>query len=275
MKYLFGFNKKKTSSTIERFALRRIADDQEAKLDDLSSEGKQLQKKKTIPSWVAYVALLMMPFGVLFAVTFLFAKDGFQHALQDRGWMFYLGIGLFVVGLSLYIVCRIKNRKFDSDSDVEAYVRKAESTVEELRFELGIPDTSIEMDVIFAAVKEDKNGEEKIDRMPFIQYVNQELDVFVEKGYLCFADNTLVAGVPLDAVGEINEIDKRMPLPQWNKSEDYKSDKYKQYKIDRNQSGLIWIKQYYSVNLTIDGEQYYFYLPNYEIGSFKELIGKQ
>ena len=101
--------------------------------------------------------------------------------------------------------------------------------------------------------------------------------IFIENECLCFANNSFVAGVPLNSVREISEINKIMPLPQWNKSESFKFDKYKQYNIYTNQSGqpgLIWIKQYYSINLLINGEEYYFYLPNYEIGSFKELIGK-
>ena len=274
MKYLFGFNKKKNSNTIVKFTLRRTSEDKETEFDNLSAEGKQLQRKKTIPSWVAYVALILMPLGVLFVVGMLFAKDGFQHALQDRGWMFFMGIGLFIIGLSLYLIFRIKNKKADADSDVQAYVQKVEKTLKESRFELDIPETSIKMDVIFAIVKENKNGEEKIDQMSLIQYINQEMYIFVENECLCFADNSFVAGVPLNSVGEISEINKRMPLPKWNKSENFRSDKYKQYKIYTNQSGLIWIKQYYSINLLINGEEYYFYLPNYEIGSFKKLIGK-
>lgn len=274
MKYLFGFNKKKNSNTIVKFTLRRTSEDKETEFDNLSAEGKQLQRKKTIPSWVAYVALILMPLGVLFVVGMLFAKDGFQHALQDRGWMFFMGIGLFIIGLSLYLIFRIKNKKADADSDVQAYVQKVEKTLKESRFELDIPETSIKMDVIFAIVKENKNGEEKIDQMSLIQYINQEMYIFIENECLCFADNSFVAGVPLNSVGEISEINKRMPLPKWNKSENFRSDKYKQYKIYTNQSGLIWIKQYYSINLLINGEEYYFYLPNYEIGSFKKLIGK-
>lgn len=275
MKYLFGVNKKKNSNNIERFTLRRVSGGKETEIDNLSAEGKQLEKEKTIPSWVASIAMFLMPLGGLCIVGLLLAKDGFQHALQDRGWMFFMGIGLFVIGLVLYLVYKIKNKNVETDSDVQTYVQKVENTIKESRFELDIPETSIKMDVIFAAVKENKNGEEKIDHMVLAEYINLEINVFIENDYLCFADNLFVAGVPLDSIGEISEINKRMQLPQWNKSESFKSDKYKQYEIYNNQYGFIWIKKYYNIPLLINGEEYYFYLPNYEISTFKELIAQK
>ena len=273
MKNLFGLFKKTSDNNFDKFVLRKLSDDNSAKIDNLSNEGEQLKKEKVPPQWLSYVSIFAILIGLLFAVSILLAKDGFVTALQTRGYFFYIGIGLFVVGLVTQIVVRIKTKKSNSDPEVEEYVSKVEKTVKECEFELEIPETAVAIDVLFTIMKKNGKGEEKLSQMALIQYLNQELKVFAENDLLCFADNVMVIGLPINSFKGIKKINKKIPLPQWNKSEPFNGPTYKPFKLYTNQTGFIWMKPYYEIDFEVDGEQYYFLLPSYEKDSFLKALG--
>lgn len=277
MKNLFGIFKKSNGNNFEKFVIRKLSDDNSKIIDNLSNEGKQLTKEKVPPQWLSYVSIFAIMIGLLFAVSILLAKDGFVSALQTRGYFFYIGIGLFLVGLIVQIIVRVKTKKSNSDPEVEEYVLKVKKAVKECEFELEVPETAASIDILFTVLKKNKKGEEKLSQTVLVQYINQELKVFVEKDSICFADNTMVVGIPLDSVKGIKMIKKRIPLPQWNKSEPFNGPTYKQYKLYTNRRGFvfIWCKPYYEIDLDIDNESYYFLIPCYEKDSFLKVIGKE
>ena len=275
MKNLFGLFKKTSDNNFDQFVLRKLLDDNSTKIDNLSKEGEQLKKEKVPPQWLSYVSIFAILFGLLFAVSILLAKDGFVNALQTRGYFFYIGVGLFVAGVVTQIIVRIKTKKSNSDPEVEKFVSMVEKTVKECEFELDIPETAVAIDVLFTIMKKNSKGEEKLSQMALIQYLNQELKVFVEKDLLCFADITMVVGIPLDSVKGIKMIKKRIPLPKWNKSEPFNGPTYKPYKLYTNQTGFIWCKPYYEIDLDIDNESYYFLIPCYEKDPFLKVVGKE
>ena len=273
MKNLFGLFKKTSDNNFDQFVLRKLSDDNSAKIDNLSNEGEQLKKEKVPPQWLSYVSIFAILIGLLFAVSILLAKDGFVNALQTRGYFFYIGVGLFVVGVVTQIIVRIKTKKSNSDPEVEEYVSRVEKTVKECEFELDIPETAVAIDVLFTIMKKNSKCEEKLSQMALIQYLNQELKVFVENDLFCFADNVMVIGVPINSFKGIKIINKKIPLPQWNKSEPFNGPSYKPFKLYTNQAGFIWMKPYYEIDFEVDGEQYYFLLPSYEKDSFLKALG--
>ena len=273
MKNLFGLFKKTSDNNFDQFVLRKLSDDNSTKIDNLSNEGEQLKKEKVPPQWLSYVSIFAILIGLLFAVSILLAKDGFVNALQTRGYFFYIGVGLFVAGVVTQIIVRIKTKKSNSDPEVEEYVSRVEKTVKECEFELDIPETAVAIDVLFTIMKKNARGEEKLSQMALIQFLNQELKVFVENDLFCFADNVMVIGIPINSFKGIKIINKKIPLPQWNKSEPFNGPSYKPFKLYTNQTGFIWMKPYYEIDFEVDGEQYYFLLPSYEKDSFLKALG--
>ncbi len=273
MKNLFGIFKKSNDNNFEKFVIRKLSDDNSEIIDNLSNEGEQLTKEKVPPQWLSYVSIFAILIGLLFAVSILLAKDGFVNALQTRGYFFYIGVGLFVAGVVTQIIVRIKTKKSNSDPEVEEYVSRVEKTVKECEFELDIPETAVAIDVLFTIMKKNAKGEEKLSQMALIQFLNQELKVFVENDLFCFADNVMVIGVPINSFKGIKIINKKIPLPQWNKSEPFNGPSYKTFKLYTNQTGFIWMKPYYEIDFEVDGEQYYFLLPSYEKDSFLKALG--
>lgn len=268
MKNLFGMYKQEKMNNFNKFIVKRISAEKEKALEALQKENDSLRRAKNPPQWIVAFSFLLFMFGLIFVIAMLFAKDGFTNALQTRGYFFYLGIGFAVVGAGLYIFYCMKIKKSNADPQMIEFVEKANNFLNECSLELEIPETAEEMDIIFSLVKLNKKGKEKLRQSSLLQYVNLPLKVFADQHHLYFADSIMVIAIPLSSITAIEKINKRMPLPQWNKEASFKSEKYKKFKIYTNQNGLIWTKPYYSIKANIDNEPYFFLLPCYEIENF-------
>lgn len=275
MKYFFGVSKKTNLRSSDKFIVRTTSDETNREYDNIISEGKVLKSKKIVPSWLIHFAIIALLFGSMLIFGMLQAKDGFINALNSRGWLFYLGIVFVIAGASILIIAYVKNKKARNDVDILNYASKTESFINKACLELNIPLDSPKIDVVFALVKENKKRIESIDKWSLLQYMNTEMFIFIEENFLCFGDHTVVIKIPLSSIKNIEEVTKKLALPKWNKNEDIHSEKYKQYKIKLNSNmNLLYVKPYYKVVLDIDGESYYFFVPNYDIEIFKEVLNR-
>ena len=274
MKYLFGINKREGIDTIKSFALRNISDGRKTKLDGLLIKNKQLKRKKTVPYFVAHIGICLTPIGVVGVLAMLCAEDGFQYALERIPWAFYFIMVSLVIGPILLSFYFIRNAKAKKDPEILNCSAAIGDAISDSCTELDIPENCQKMDVFYAAVKENKKGKEIIKKFSFNSCVNKEMYVFVENDYLCFANNYFVAGIPLESIVEIKEIHRPISLRKWNKKEEISSGKYLKYLIYAPRQGVRSAKRYYVVNILFGSKNYYFYLPNYEIDSFKKLIGQ-
>lgn len=273
MKNLFGIFRKTNDSNFKKFVIKELSKETTEKIDNLSNEKQKLKKKKTPPNWLAYIYFPAGAFGLILVSAMLVAKDGFLAALENRGFIFYIGIALIVFAIATFIYCHITSKKLAKDPEVEAYNESVIKITKECDTELEIPDTAVSFDVLMTLLKINKKGKEVLDQMSLLQYINQNVYIFVQDEMLCFADNIMVIGIPVNGIKAIKKIKKRMVLPQWNKEETIKSPTYKEYKMTMNDAGLVWMKHYYEISCDINGEEYYFLIPCYEKDAFLKTIG--
>lgn len=273
MKNLFGFTKDGINN-FEKFVIRKIEQDKSDELDELVEQGDTLKKEKLAPLWMTIVMYIAGGIGFLCTVlTFLNKNGGFTASMKNAPYIFYTGIGLLVLALALFLYSSYKNKKAYKDDEVNDYLKVVDEKVHECLTELDVPQFYKKIDVLFSIEKQNKKDEKvnaKIAGM--YNYVNQETNVFAENNKLCFADNTMVVSIPFDSIVRIEEIKKNTFLPQWNKSEPLK--KYKEYKVKANQYGII-AKTLYKFYLNVDGEEYYFIVPNYDFEEMINIIGKE
>lgn len=273
VKNLFASFTDSSEPNITKFTLRKLSKESELKLDNLSKEVNELEKEKIPPAWLSILSILSLFAGLIMVSAFLYrGKNDFENAYKTIGYLLYIGLILFVVGLGFLIYNKVKIKKSDSDPEVKEIVCKTDNAVKECRFELNIPETSNCMDVFFLAMKKNKNGEEVAGIFSYASYVNIELRAFLENDMFCLGANDAVVGVPLSSIKQIVKVKKRVPLVNWNKNEKLNSPKYKQFKMYFN-SGYIWTRYYYEVDLDIENEEYCFFIPCFEKDNFINTIG--
>ena len=272
MKNLFAAFKNTTENNFSKFFIRELSNENETRLNDLSEEGNELKKEKLPPNWLVILAKVFIYIGLpLCLAFFVVAIRDFSGAFQNIGVLLYVGLGLLVIGFGFLAFRNSKIKKSNSDPEVKQYVTETVKTVKECLFELDIPETAPLMDVFFVVMKKNKKGEEITKKFSLITFVNMEFRLFVENDLFCFGANDAVIGLPLSSIKRIIKIKKRIPILNWNKKEQYNSDKFKQYKMYEN-SGIMWSRYYYKVDLDIKGEEYYFFIPCYEKDVFLKTL---
>ena len=104
-------------------------------------------------------------------------------------------------------------------------------------------------------------------------YVNLEVKVYVKDGQLCLADTESVYAFPLDELTGIRTVKQRIAVPSWNKDEKPTAGIYKPYKLAVANTGYIYFKPYYILELNHYGTPCGIYFPSYELPTVERLTG--
>ncbi len=270
MKNLFGINNK--GNNFSKFIVRSASITSNEKMDELANKGTMIQKKELGPGWLNIVSTICVGIGLMFILGIFGAKDGFKEALKTRGYLFYIGIALFALGLTHIIYKKVKSKKSKTNESVKNILKEKESIKRDVLDELGVPADAVIIDILITRVKENKDGKEVVKSMGLFTHLNSEVYFFVENDKACFADYSAVIQIPLESFKSADKIDKRIIIPTWHKEVSYNNEKYKEYKIKRNGYDMFYVKPYYSIKLLINNEDYEMLIPNYDLKEFLKVV---
>ena len=270
MKNLFGINNK--GNNFSKFIVRSASTTSNEKMDELANKGTMIQKKELGPGWLNIVSTICVGIGLMFILGIFGAKDGFKEALKTRGYLFYIGIALFVLGLTHIIYKKVKSKKGEKSESVKNFLNEQELLKKDILNELRIPEDATVIDILLTKVKENKDGKEIAKTMGVFTHINSEVYLFLECNKVYFADYSAVIEIPLESFKSIDKINKSIVIPEWHKKVAFNNEKYKEYKVKQNSYGMVFVKQYYSIKLLIDSEDYEILIPNYDLKEFLKVV---
>lgn len=270
MKNLFGINNK--GNNFSKFIVRSASTTSNEKMDELANKGTMIQKKELGPGWLNIVSTICVGIGLMFILGIFGAKDGFKEALKTRGYLFYIGIALFVLGLTHIIYKKVKSKKGEKSESVKNFLNEQELLKKDILNELRIPEDATVIDILLTKVKENKDGKEIAKTMGLFTHINSEVYLFLECNKVYFADYSAVIEIPLESFKSIDKINKSIVIPEWHKKVAFNNEKYKEYKVKQNSYGMVFVKPYYSIKLLIDSEDYEILIPNYDLKEFLKVV---
>ncbi len=270
MKNLFGINNK--GNNFSKFIVRSASTTSNEKMDELANKGTMIQKKELGPGWLNIVSTICVGIGLIFILGIFGVKDGFKEALKTRGYLFYIGIALFVLGLTHIIYKKVKSKKGEKSESIKNFLDEQELLKKDILNELRIPKDAIVIDILLTKVKENKDGKEIAKTMGLFTHINSEVYLFLECNKVYFADYSAVIEIPLESFKSIDKINKSIVIPEWHKKVAFNNEKYKEYKVKQNSYGMVFVKQYYSIKLLIDSEDYEILIPNYDLKEFLKVV---
>ncbi len=268
MKNLFGV-KKDGTAPYTRFEIRSLSEESQSKLDD-SKEVVATSFKKALPTWISILASVITFIGACILEGILDSDATITESYNHAPYLFYICGACLLAGLGLFAYIGIRKYKLKQDPLLNSQLDVINELTDQAILELKVPDTSVFVDVIFPMVKENDHGVEK--EIWSNSYQNVPLHVFEENGKICFADCYSVFAIPRECFKSITMKKKRKSISNWNKEEGVKSEKYKPYKLRKNDQGGYIIKSLYKVLLEIDGEQFEIFIPNYDIELFRTIV---
>lgn len=273
MKQLFSLNVNTNQINGEEFILRKTDTELTRKSDETSDTLHAYQKKSGVPLWYSIIKYIFLIAAVACLPAFLrrCLDNGFDDAYNGAAWALYAGAAGLLIGLVMFLIEGVRFKKVAQSPEVNEFLSGMGELNNRIKENLHIPENCADIDVFCRPVKL-KNGKEKRGNH-FFSYFNVSLWVFKEGENLCFADISGVYGIPLSSITEIVLNKKSAMVPQWNKDEPIKNEKYKKY-VKVNNYGMYFIKPHYSVRFTRHGEEWEVLVPAYDIDAISELTGK-
>lgn len=258
----------------EEFLVDKVSAAQEAALDNCSEDIDDLETEASLPKGL----------GIIKYICSLAALIGFCAMIRNIGKLSFsqmfsnspaIVIGTIVCALiwgALWLYERKKSNEVVKDDNTELVMRRADAVVEASFDMLGVPDTAVDTDILMMKYKL-KNGEIKPKEQGFFTFINAELKVFADDENIYISDAVLKYAFPKECITGIRTINKKAQVAGWNKETAYNKGDFKQYKITENQYGTIFIKPYYALQMSRNGEDYELYFPVYELKTFEQLTG--
>lgn len=273
MNSLFSVNVKTNEVIGEEFIIRKTDPELAKKQTEATAKLSEYQKMSGMPLWYSIIMYIFLLAAIAFIPAFMEGcfDVGFQAAYQRTSWALYTGVGGLIVGAAMYVIQRIRSKKVLQSPEVDDFVSGMGELTNKIKASLQVPTDCADVDVLCRPYKL-KNGKQKTGNH-FFKYFNLSFWVFKENENLCFASAEGVYGIPLSSITEIALIKKSVSVPQWNKDEPIKSERYKAT-VKANNYGMYFIKRHYSVRFNRHGEEWEILIPAYDVDIISGLTGR-
>lgn len=274
MRNVFGINNsKQTKNKIvfdgEIFISDRISTALQAELDDVSNEAQNQHKMLSLPLFFIIIKYILFIAGMCILGGFFKADVSIKDAFNNAPYMFYICIASLAIAGILQLIEISKKKKHLKSDSYEDYVQKSESVKKRAMTALGIDQNALSSDILFYSYKE-KHG--KFVKDSAADFLPVEMFIYADDKNMYIADCTCVFSFSRNEITEIKKVSEKAKMLMWNKSEGIRSKKYKKYKMTQDQSGIVTIKNYYSICLNSRYGEFEILIPPYEIKSVAGLI---
>ncbi len=237
-------------------------------------------QKASMPLPIRILHIISALGSIIFLRVFLkVAFDGFEaikNAFNNAPYIFFIGICCAIFYSVILFFSLKKKKKVLSGEDVNNANNDFEKRSEAIFSRLNIPASALRMDVMEFTYKL-KNDEIQFKANGFspTPISMLELRVFVEDENLFLTSLEAKWLIPLTEIGEFVKIEKRIGFNGWNKDVPFNKGEYKQYRLGKDNYGIMYMKPYYIVKINHNSEEFGLYLPCYEIENFKKIINRQ
>lgn len=273
MKNLFSVNVKTNEVTGEEFIIRKTDSELSKKETEATAKLFEYKKMSGMPLWYSIIMYVFLFALIICLPAFIkgWIENGFEVTYQRGSWVLYIGIAGLIISPTMYLIQRIRCKKVIQSPEVDDFVSGMGELINNIKASLRVPTDCADIDVLCRPYKL-KNGKEKQGNH-FFKYFNLSFWVFKENDNLCFASTEGVYGIPLSSITDVVLVKKTVSVPQWNKDEPIKAEKYKK-SVKVNNYGMYFIKKHYSVRFTRHGEEWEFLIPAYDVDIITELTGR-
>ena len=271
MTNFFGINitDNKANANIdgEMFAAKSINAEQNIELEQALAMEEDLKKKSNLPLSIEIIKVICFIVWIT-VLTGLISARSFVEGYRNAPVLCWIGLMCFIVWLPLFCIKKVRGKRIEKAA-VEQHIEKVDTLWHNAKQSFGIPQDADCIDV-FAEYYIIKSGKPKHKVGGMVDFINFQMYAFARGGNLCLANMERLWEIPLSSFRSITLSKKITSLPYWNKSEPINSEKYKPYKIKRNQLGQYFAK-YYRVEIVDLKGEFYLLIPEYDGEIFMRL----
>ena len=271
MKNVFKMNATTSETEWDKFTVKKLSSDLKSSMDRSDETNQQIQRAAFGPIWLnlAYGLIGMVGLAMIAGFVDALTDVDFATAYNNAAWVLYVGVACLLVSVALLIYKTYRNRTTMNSPAVRDALAERERLNARCFEELGVPQTADEIDVFCETFIERKGKPRKVG---MYQYVNISYKIFRDGENLYLADTDGVYAFPISNFFEIMTVRKNALFWGWNKDEPNNKPPYKQYKVRRNNYGVLFVKPHYYVKLFAFNEEYTIVIPSYELETLQKYI---
>lgn len=271
MTNFFGYNitdnKENTRIDGEIFTTNTITAEQNIEMKQVLETEENLRKKHDLPLSLDIIKSICLLVWITVLAGLISARS-FAEGYRNAPVLSWIGLMCFIVWLPLFCIGKARKNRTEKVT-VEQHIEKIDDLLNKAKQSFGVPQDADRIDV-FAEYYVIKNGKPKHKIYGMADFINLQMFAFVRGGNLCLANMEWLGEIPLSSFRSITLSKKITRLLWWNKSEPINSEKYKPYKIRRNQLGQYFVR-YYRVEIVDLKGEFYLLIPEYDGEIFMRL----
>lgn len=265
-------NKNNTIVNGSEFISRTVSQQKFEEYDNNIENLEQTIARSELPLWVQIIKTLCGCFSIIVLSSCIGA--GFERAMKNAPGLIASGAFCGVLWVVLHFISKKKAKSVLKEEQADCQLETIKQDASSLYDELGIPNDAVEIDVLTFKYKL-KNGEirPRTHGLQTTPYLNAIVKIYATSEELHVADVEKVYSFKKTEIKSIIRVNKRISVSVWNKEEDPRKGKFKQYKMTFNNFGDIFFKPYYILEIEKDNQTFGIYFPCYELGTIEKLTG--
>lgn len=245
--------------------------------DDKQEKLKQSIKKSKLPIWLEIILILCgyASLIILFSCITQGLKVGFATIWENASILIVIAGLLGIVSVSIHILSKNRQKKILEEEKVDQQIEEIDEYFLSLHDELNVPFDAVEIDLLSFRYKL-KNEEicpRTISALQTTPYLNVIVATYATSDELHIVDLENVYSFKKSNIKSIITVNKQISIPTWNKEEGLRSEKFKPYKLTRNNVGDIFFKPFYILKIEKDGQSFGICFPPYELNEIERLTG--
>ncbi|MCR5809119.1 MAG: hypothetical protein K6G56_06105 [Clostridiales bacterium] len=257
------------------YETKKISEEKREEIDSAVIDAYAADEKAELPlalriaRWICAALVLVTVAGIIRNIGDLSLSQMFKNA----PWLFVSALITGLAWIVLTVLAQRKKKEFESSGELEKVSEDVNGVMEESRRMLSIPDGAVNIDA-FTYKYKSKEGENKIIETLMGHYMTVSNYVFVENGCFCIADAYSRFDIRFSDLKSIDIVNKRMYMSEWIKEEPFTDEAYKDFVYPKEDNlGRIWLRSYCVLRFTLQGDEFAFRFPTYELATIQSLTG--
>ncbi len=253
------------------FLEKELSPDLVAETEKSDAAAKEHEKKFQLPIWLRLIRTILFGVAAIIFLSLLRADVTMEEAYQNAPALFFIMPAAFAGFIALWIIEYVRKKTHQNTEDFEHFQDKAENLIKACKYDLGIPETAPQVDILCYTYKINKKGKQ-VKAVDMYDYMLVPLYTYQDASKIYLADNSSVYAFLKSDFMRMEKIEKRYSMCGWNKDEDISSDKYKKYKLTANNYDAVFCKYYYSLQMINVNGAFEILIPPYEAPIFASVL---
>ncbi len=271
------YNKKNEAVNGDEFIVKRPSEKLNASLEESAADVSEIIDKSQLPlplriiKWVTGVVALIIFAGIIKAMT---EEDiSLKTAYGNAPALFWICGICAVIFTVLMLLSNKKEKETFETAEENNTFSDLDDICDDILADLGVPSDAKEIDILSFYYKDKDDNIKILEKGLLAPFNNLIFHVFKDSENLYLANLDGKYAIPLSSIKGIQTVKKTVRISSWNKDEDFKSEKYKPYKLNEDNYGAIFCKTYHILEFDRYNETWGIYFPSYELPQFEEISG--